>query len=280
MEIELAEQHVYALDERLTVDEIRQRAMDKRSGAFSSGIGGLLQRPKPEDIELVASQRRLEPFWHVACQATYVYDRSRTYSVPISGPEVRELTVHGQEHSVNGGVFSLPTVEHCRDEFSNAIFVDGVSGAPSADAPSLIGGTRREISDLATLEENETVVLPPEQRASFVVRQLLGTMMKPVQADSVTEETMRVQHVDLYYRPWWAFEFHWKPKDKRAVIELDAITGQLRPGQALVDRVSKMMNRDALFDIGADTVGLLVPGGSIAVKVAKMAMDSGSKPQA
>ena len=35
MEIELAEQHVYALDERLSVDEIRQRAMDKRAGAFS-----------------------------------------------------------------------------------------------------------------------------------------------------------------------------------------------------------------------------------------------------
>ena len=280
MEIELAEQHVYVLDERLTADEIRQRAMDKRAAAFSSGIGGLLQRPKPEDIELVASQRRLEPFWHVACQARYVYDRTRTYTVPISGPEVHELTIHGQEHPVNGGTFTLPAMEHCREEFSNALFVDGVTGAPSADAASLIGGTRHEISDLATLDENDTIVLPPEQRASFVVRQLLGTMMKPVQADSLNEETMSVQNVDLYYRPWWAFEFVWKPKDKKAVVELDAVTGLLRPGRALVDRVSKMMNRDALFDIGADTVGLLVPGGSIAVKVAKMAMDQGNKPSA
>jgi hypothetical protein len=40
------------------------------------------------------------------------------------------------------------------------------------------------------------------------------------------------------------------------------------------------MNRDALFDIGADTVGLLVPGGSIAVKVAKMAIDHTEKPSA
>jgi hypothetical protein len=28
-----------------------------------------------------------------------------------------------------------------------------------------------------------------------------------------------------------------------------------------------------LFDIGADTAGLIVPGGSIAVKVAKAALD-------
>ena len=69
MEIEFAEQHVYVLDERLTVDEIRQRAMDRRTAAFGSGIGNILQRPKAEDIELVANQRRLEPFWHVAGEA-------------------------------------------------------------------------------------------------------------------------------------------------------------------------------------------------------------------
>ena len=68
-----------------------------------------------------------------------------------------------------------------------------------------------------------------------------------------------------------------EPKDKRAIVELDAVTGQMRPGQALVARVTKMVNRDALFDIGADTVGLLVPGGSIAVKVAKLAIDQSNK---
>lgn len=280
MEIELADQHVYVLDERLSVDEIRQRAMDKRVGAFSGGLGGLLQRPKPEDIELVASQRRLEPFWHVACQARYVYDRSRSYSVPASGSEVRTITIYGTDHPINAGTFSLPTVEHCLEEFTGVLYVDGVTGAAVGDAATIMVGTKREVTDLESLSDNDTVVLPPEQRASFVVRQLLGTMMKPVQADSLNEESMRVQHVDLYYRPWWAFEFHWKPKDKRAVVELDAVTGLLRPGQALVDRVSKMMNRDALFDIGADTVGMLVPGGNIAVKVAKMAMDSGDKSSA
>ena len=89
---------------------------------------------------------------------------------------------------------------------------------------------------------------------------------------------MTVQNIDLYYRPWWAFEFHWKPKDKnghrRARCRHRARCGQ---GQALAARVTKMMNRDALFDIGADTVGLLVPGGSIAVKVAKLAIDQSHK---
>jgi hypothetical protein len=88
---------------------------------------------------------------------------------------------------------------------------------------------------------------------------------------------MTIKNIDLYYRPWWAFEFHWKPKDKKGIVELDAVTGQMRPGQALADRVGKMMNREALFDIGADTIGLIVPGGNIAVKVARLAIDQGNK---
>ena len=279
MEIELADQHVYVLDERLTADEIRQRAMDRRTGAFSSGIGSLLSRPKADDIELVASQRRLEPFWHVACQARYVYDRSHDYTISASGPEVREVTVHGQDYIVNAArSFSLATVEHCRDEFSAELFADGVSGAPVAGAAAIIGGPRQEVSDLAALGENETIVIPPEQRASYVVRQLLATMMKPVQADSVTEESMTIENVDLYYHPWWAFEFHWKPKDKTGVVELDAVTGQMRQGEALVSRMTKMISSDAVFDIGADTIGLLIPGGSVAVKVARLAATQSRKP--
>ena len=49
MEIELAEQHIYLLTDRLTATDVQQRAMDRRTGAFGSGIGSLLQRPKAEE---------------------------------------------------------------------------------------------------------------------------------------------------------------------------------------------------------------------------------------
>ena len=67
--------------------------------------------------------------------------------------------------------------------------------------------------------------------------------------------------------------FEVKVKDKKGVVEMDAVTGELRNSQALMARLSRTVTRDSLFDIGADTVGLLVPGGSIAVKVAKLAID-------
>lgn len=273
MDIQLADQHIYRLDDRLTPDEIRQRAMDRRTGAFGSGLENLFSRPKADDIELVESQRRLEPFWHVGCSAVYVYDRSHDYVVPASGAQVQAVTVHGEDHPVAGGSFTVSTVEHSREEYRQALFLDGVSGTAVADAPSLISSTRHEVTDLEVLASEADIVVPPEQRASFVVRQLLTGMLKPLQADVVHEESITFEQIDLYYRPWWAFEFHWKVKDKKGVVELDAVTGELRNSQALMARLSRTVTRDSLFDIGADTVSLLVPGGGIAVKVAKMAID-------
>lgn len=275
MDIQLAEQHIYRLDDRLTPEEIRQRAMDRRTGAFGGGLESIFSRPKADDIELVESQRRLEPFWHVACSALYVYDRSHDYAVPASGSQVKSVTVQGQDYPVSpGGSFTVPAIEHSREEYRQALFLDGVSGAAVADAATLITGARHEIDDLDALASEADLVLAPEQRASFVVRQLLTGMLKPVQADVVHEESITFEQVDLYFRPWVAFEFHWKVKDKKGVIELDAVTGQLRQSQALMARLQRTVTRDALFDIGADTVGLLVPGGSIAVKAAKMAIDA------
>ena len=278
MDIQLADQHIFRLDDRLTPEEIRQRAMDRRTGAFGGGIGGLLQRPKADDVELVASQRRLEPFWHVGCSAIYVYDRSHDYTVPASGPQVREVSVEGEKHPVTpGGSFVIRAMEHCREELRQALFLDGVTGAAVADAASIIGGQRHEVTDLEALAAESDIVVPPEQRASFVVRQLLAGVMKAVQADAVHEESVTFDHVDLYFRPWWAFEFYWKPRDKRGVIELDAVTGEMRNSQALMATLSSKVSRETLFDIGAETVSLLVPGGGIAVKVAKMAIDANNQ---
>ena len=141
-----------------------------------------------------------------------------------------------------------------------------------ADAAAVLAGpaTRSAIRHAAA---DDTIVVPPEQRASFVVRQLLAEMLKPVQADRILEESLTLETIDLCYRPICAFEFHWRSKDKRGVVEIDAATGAFRQGGSFLPQLGRVITRDALFDIGADTIGLLVPGGSIAVKVARAALD-------
>jgi hypothetical protein len=279
VDVTLANERLFVIEERLTLDEIQQRAMDRRLQAFGGGLGALLQRPKPEEVTLVAKQRRLEPFWHVAGHAAYVYERNRDYTVPASAPDVEAVTINGERYEGQGApntqrTFRVTAREHCRAEFRNESFTDGLTGGPVPDAPQLLSGPRSEIGDPTSLAADGTIALPPEHRASYVVRQVMSQVMKPVQADSVLEESVVLEITDLYYRPVWAFEFTWQGKGKQGVVEIDSVTGQVKQGKALVGQIRGMLNRDVLFDVGADTVGLFVPGGSIAVKLAKAAIDS------
>ncbi len=281
MDVQLAGERIFALSETLNLEQARQRAMDKRISAVAGGLGGLIQRPKPEEVVLVDSQKRFEPFWHVACSARYVYDRARKYNVPVSGPEVKEVTLHVENYVVAdmgkaGRVFTMMVVERCREEWRQELFADGQTGNAIADGAALVRGPKVEIGDPALLASDGAIVVPPETRASFVMRQLLTQMLKPVQADVVHEESLILEATDLYYRPVWAFEFYWPPKDKRGVVEFDAVTGQMRTSQSLRPKIdlAKMISRDTLFDIGADTVGMLIPGGNLAVKIAKVALDA------
>jgi hypothetical protein len=275
MDIQLADQRIYVLSEKITIDQARQRAMDKRAGVFVSGLGAMiLQRPKAEDIELVGTQKRFEPFWHVACATRFVYDRTRKFNVPVSGSEVQSLTLHDTDYPVTNQAFTISALEHCREEDRAQLFADGLSGE-KIDLAELINGPKNEVTDLAGFTSNETaIVVPPETRASFVMRQLLQQMIKPLQADAIHEETVIIEAIDLYYRPIYAFEFRWKPKDKTGVAEFDGVSGEMRNAKALLEKMNLSISRDAMFDIGADTVGMLIPGANIAVKLAKVAMDN------
>ena len=178
MDVQLAPERLFVLEERLTLDEIQQRAMDKRMQAFGTGLGSLLQRPKPEEVTLVTKQRRLEPFWHVAGRAVYVYERNREYTVPTSAPDVQAVTINGTKYDGQQGTtgqlaFRVPMLEHCRAEFSAASFTDGLTGAPVQDAAALMSGPRSEVADPLTLSADGTIAVPPEHRASYVVRQLM-----------------------------------------------------------------------------------------------------------
>lgn len=278
VEIQLANERLFVIGERLSAEEAQARALERRAQALVGGLGSFLQRPKPDDIVLVARQHRLEPVWHVVSRATYVYERRRDYSVPGSGPEVEAVTIEGKRYELTAGSreqrsFRLPALEHCRDEFRTEVVSDGLTGEPVADASALLESPRREVTDPATLAADGTLVLPPEQRASYVVRKALGQVMKPVQADRILEESISLDTTDLYYRPIWAFEFAWTAKNRQGVVEIDSVTGALRQGKPLVGQLRGMLTRDVLFDVGADTVGLLIPGGSIAVRLAQAAID-------
>jgi hypothetical protein len=279
VDISLGEPRIFSLEPRIPLEDAAKRAEDKKTGALGTGIGGILQRPKSEDVQLLKTQRRVEPFWHVACTAHYVYDRTRPYTVPTSASDVRSVTFLGSDfeaHPSGKGpaTFAFEVLEHCAEDIRDELYVDGVTGSTLNNGAGLTSGTRTEVADPTTLGADETLVVAPEQRASAIVRQLLAKVMRPLQADTVLEESLAVERLDLYYRPVWAFEYHVPAKGKKGVVEVDALTGDTRTATDLkMSALTRKVSKDALFDIGADTVGLIVPGGSIALKLARLAVD-------
>lgn len=272
MDIQVAEEQAYLLRETLDWQQAKEKAWDKKTSVFGA-ISRLFVRG--EDINIVYSERRYEPFWHLVCSAHYVYDRNRTWQLAISGPEVKQITIRDEDFEVpaNKPQIAISGVEHCREDHNRDVIINAISGSP-CNWSSYLEFTAEAI-EIEAFAPPESIVVPPQIRASSIVRQILSEMLKPVQADTVFQEVVAVEHIDLYYRPIYAFEYHWQSKDKRAVVEFDGLTGELRrEGTALRQQIGQVLTRDVLFDVGADMVGLLIPGGSIAVKVVKAMADS------
>jgi hypothetical protein len=278
VDISLGESRIIALEPRHFYDDALRRAEEKKTGALGSGLGGILSRPKPEEVVLVATQRRVEPFWHVACTAHYKYDRTRTYTVPASAPDVRGVTVLTEDYKVvasgkNPASFVMPVLEHCTEDRREEVWIDGMTGGSVGNGAALMTGKGYDVGDPATLEADEVIVVPPDHRASAIVRQLLAKLMVPLQADQIFEEQLAVPTLELVYRPIWAFEFEMPSKGKRGVVEVDGLTGETKTATSLRLQINRHVSRDAVFDIGADTIGMIVPGGNIALKLARVALD-------
>ncbi len=275
MDITVAEEQVFRLLPTLDVEKAREKAWDKKTAVFGAGLSAIFSRPKAEEVQITYSECRYEPFWHVACHVRYVYERMRSYNVPVSAPEVQFVTIEGEEYQVTAKPrqFTIAGVEHCVEEASSEVTFDAVS-SQERDWKIYLRFGKEPIPDLNQFAPEGSIVVPPEVRASAVVRQVLGSMLRPVQADTIHEERVDVRAVELYFKPVYAFEYRWEPKDKTAVAEFDGLTGEMYTGGVtLRQQVKGVLSPELLFDIGVDAVDLLVPGGGIAVKLVKAMVD-------
>lgn len=280
MDISLASERAFRLVPQTPLDVARVRVDDKRTNLVAGMVGALLSRPKPEEIQLLSTENRLEPFWQVTISTRTVYDRGRSYTLNVGGPEVKSLTVLGQKVAVDPKIKGGPgvvfdAVEHCVDEGRITRTFDGVAGN-QADFSKYLTFTAEQIADLAGFALEGVLVVPPQARATAVVRQVMSEAVKPVQAQMIHEERVDVEAIDLYFRPVYAFEYEWAAKNKKVIIEYDGMTGETRTGgKKLQDQIKNLLTRDLLFDVTADAVGMIVPGGSIAVKLVKAVVDRG-----
>lgn len=272
MEINLGTEQIVELQSAYSSEQIQEKALAKRVDAFGQ-MAKFIQRPKSDEIEITAMFKRLEPFWHASAIARYVYDRRATYRVPVAS-QVQSVKVNGSEYTVSGDknrTYALEGMEHCVEEMRQEIALDAVTGK-DGDFNKYLTFATSVAPDLTALAQGGAMVVPPEVRSSFVVRKLASLLMKTFQADKIDEERIDVDEVSLYYHPVFAIEYLWKPKDKRQTVELDGLTGETRAVSGeIMKRVVRVLDNDALFDIGADAVGTFFPGVNVAIKLGRLA---------
>lgn len=272
MEINLGSESIVELQAMLSAEEVQERALARRVDAFGQ-MAKLFQRTKPEEIEITTIQKRYEPFWYIKAKSHYSYDRRHTYRVEVA-PEVQEVTVYERKHTVTRnqtGGFELEAMEHCVEESIQELTVDATSGK-EIDLRKYLTFQRMEVPDIAALEKDGALIELPEVRSSFVVRNVVSKLMKTFQADKIHEEMIDVEEISLCYRPVYVVEYSWTAKNKKQVEAFDALTGEVKAeGPEIMRRVKNVLQNDALFDIGADSVGMLLPGANIAIKLGRLA---------
>lgn len=281
MEIVVANEQAFHYVARYSPEVAQDRVEQKKMGLVAGTVGALLSRPKPEEIHLVSVENRLEPFWLINISSYTSFDRNRTFIISTSGPEVRSVTTLEHELKVeprpkDSPAFTLNAVEHCVEEGHASRTFDGISGE-KGDFSKYLSMPKTVIVDLEGFKPEGVIVIPPQVRAAAIVRQVISEVVKPVQqAHVIHEERVNIQNIELNFRPVFAFEYEWSAKGKRSVLEFDALTGEVQGGgRKLSDEFKGIITRDLLFDVTADAVSMIVPGGSIAVKLVKAVVDRG-----
>jgi hypothetical protein len=277
MEISLAEEHAYYFVPQISLEVARDRIEKKKASLVAGTFGNLISRPNPNEIQVVSVENRLEPYWVVTAASRTAYDRQQVYTVPIKGEEVHEVTVLGQKLTVTSKgspSLTLNGIEHCVEERRITRFFDGLSGQKE-DLSRFHSFTKSAITDLAEFAPEGVLVVPPQMRATAIVRQVLGDVIQPVKnAQIIHEERVDIETIELNFRPVYALEYEWSSKAKRVVVEFDALLGEMHSGgKKWSDQIKGIITRDLFFDVTADAVGMLVPGGSIAVKLVKAVVD-------
>lgn len=273
MEVNLGETSIVELQATYSQEQIHGMALGKRVDAFGQ-MAKLLQRPRPEDIELLTMQKQYEPFWHIAAVAHYVYERKHAYHMEVSGPEVQTILLDGKEYPISQNKprgIDLDTVERCEESLRRDMTLDAQSGE-EVDFRRYLASPQLVLPDIATLQQSGAVVVMPDIRSSFVVRRVIPMLLKTFQADRVLEETVNVETITLCFRPTFAVEYAWAAKQKKQVMIYDALSGATKavPGE-LRKRVAKVLDNDMLFDIGADAIGTVIPGANVAIKLGRFA---------
>ena len=267
----MVDQRIYVIKDRVKQENARAHAEKLKAKAFGT-LSRLLLRPKEEDIEVTYIEKRYEPFWHIKCVMHVEYNREREYHIKVDDT-VKKVKIDPLEYDIDRKKkLKLNATEYCVEKLKKEVFIEATSGRKK-DYKKYLEHEKKEIQETEELMEGNTIVMPAKIKASYLTRNLLSDMMKPLKAEEITFEELTISKLHLYFKPIYAFEYLWKPKNKKTVLEFDAATLEVNTGErAIKQKMGEILSEADLFEVGSDAVDIFVPGGGIALRIAQKAI--------
>lgn len=248
-------------------NDVSARAQAEHEKAAAFGMLArmkLWDRPKDADISLTSTEKRYEPFWLAKATRRTLYQRKSVYKIAIEHPHAKAVELLGQKLELDSRrELALPAVEDCERVTTLSDYFDGLQRQTTEKMMVDFAGNYafHEITD-----SSETQFIVPTVTAASVLQQVKSRLATPIEADHIASDELDIQALNLLYRPVYAFQFTWKRK--QGVIEIDGLSGRVnKDGSMLGHAVRKLGSRETLFDLGADFAGMVLPGGTIMVKL-------------
>ncbi len=204
----------------------------------------------------------------MVCEARVDFVREKSINLDLD-KKVCEIKVGDQYFKVNNGKAFVNVDERCVVRKGHQLYVDAITG----ETRNFSRIMNKQFSRIATVDEIANSYfkpLPGRIKASILVRDMIFETMQPLKAIEIIAQSLKIDKLNLCFRPVYVYEYTWEAKNTNVAFEIDGITGEISESRQLQSGAkSEFISENSLFDIGADAIGLVVPGGEIAAKIAR-----------
>lgn len=275
--IRVESEKLLLLTDNIGWEKARVLAVENKARAFDS-LFNFLSKPNPDDIEVIYEEKRYEAFWHVVGSAHFEYNRQASFKVPVPA-EVVDVQLLNQNFKVDRvtGNFTLEGVEHCEEKYREELMIDA-NIDKEADFSRYLKFPHLSLSSTDELTKDGTAITHLETRANTLVRQMLGSLVKPFKADEILYEDITINELNLYFYPVYTFEYFWKAKDKKATVTYDGVTTEIDwKGAKMSDALKSSFSKEDLFEFSKEIAENLIPGGGLAMMMGKKVIEMTKK---
>ena len=267
LKLDIKKQDIQAFNDVIDEDRAKAIAIQSKKKAF----GVLSVFDNADNLQLTHIEKRYEPFWHIIGESYIDYLRKNNYGFSVD-PQVRSVKIANTVLEITGDrpYCSLEAEDHCVEKYTKELLTDAVEGKqPDKELRRYLELAARSIKQTEELMGENRIVVPAKLKVSYLVRDFVKELIKPVHADKILNEKIEIKKAVLYFRPIYAFEFTNKKSNKTGVIEVDALTGDVAKGKVYKTSLKELIPEGALFDIGSEVASWVIPGAGIGAVVGK-----------